>query len=126
LGLQTTPVSRVRLAQLLAYVAGHRTLYVTRARGWFWQKPWPAPVLLLTTFATEIVGTVFAAESWLMAPIGWGPALLIWGYALAWLLINDLVKVMAARLIRKACSLTELPGPRARTLANARVSAWCM
>ena len=85
-------------------VAGHSTLYVTRARGWFWQKPWPAPVLLLATFATEVVGTVFAAEGWLMTPIGWGPALLIWGYALAWFLVNDLVKVAAARLIRQAGS----------------------
>jgi H+-transporting ATPase len=104
-------------------VAGHSTLYVTRARGWFWQKPWPAPVLLLATFATEIVGTVFAAEGWLMAPIGWGPALVIWGYALAWFLINDLVKVMAARLIRKAGNLTDLPSPRTPTRATARVTA---
>jgi H+-transporting ATPase len=85
-------------------VAGHSTLYITRARGWFWQKPWPAPVLLWATFATEIVGTVFAAEGWLMTPIGWGPALLIWGYALAWFLINDLVKVAASRLIRQSSS----------------------
>jgi len=83
-------------------VAGHSTLYITRARGWFWQKPWPAPVLLVATFATEIVGTIFAAEGWLMAPIGWEPALLIWAYALAWFLVNDVVKVMVARLIRQA------------------------
>ena len=39
----------------------------------------------------------------------WGPiprmietaALLIWGYALAWFLVNDRVKVMAGRLIRQ-------------------------
>ena len=102
-------------------VAGHSTLYVTRARGWFWQRPWPAPVLLLATFATEIVGTIFAAEGWLMAPIGWGPALLIWAYALAWFLVNDLVKVMAGRLIRQAGTLTDMQGPR--TLVNARVPA---
>jgi H+-transporting ATPase len=82
-------------------VAGHSTLYITRARGWCWQRPWPAPVLLVATFATEIVGTIFAAEGWLMTPIGWGPALLIWAYALAWFLVNDLVKVTAGRLIRQ-------------------------
>ncbi len=80
-------------------VAGHSTLYITRARGWFWQKPWPAPVLFWATFGTEAVGTIFAAEGWLMTPIGWTYALMIWGYALAWFLINDLVKVTAARLI---------------------------
>jgi H+-transporting ATPase len=91
-------------------VAGHSTLYITRARGMFWKKPWPAPVLMWATFGTEIVGTVFAAEGWLMTPIGWWYALLIWGYALAWFLINDLVKVLAGRLIRQtsnnASSLT--------------------
>ena len=82
-------------------MAGHSTLYITRARGWFWQKPWPAPVLFAATFGTEIVGTIVAAQGWLMTPIGWWNALLIWGYALAWFLINDRVKVMAGRLIRQ-------------------------
>jgi len=82
-------------------VAGHSTLYITRARGWFWQKPWPAPVLFGATFATEIAGTVFAAEGWFMTPIGWEYALLVWGYALVWFLINDVVKVMATRLIQQ-------------------------
>ena len=104
-------------------VAGHSTLYITRARGWFWQKPWPAPVLLWATFATEVVGTVFAAQGWSMAPIGWGPALLIWLYALAWFLVNDFVKVMAARLIRKADTLTDVLGSGARAAVNAPGSA---
>ncbi len=93
-------------------VAGHSTLYVTRARGWFWQKPWPAPILFWSTFATEIIGTIFAAEGWLMAPIGWEYALLIWAYALAWFLVNDCVKVMAVRLLRQSGALAS---PSART-----------
>ncbi len=83
-------------------VAGHSTLYITRARGWFWQKPWPAPLLFWCTFATEIAGTCFAAEGWFMAPVGWANALLIWAYALAWFLVNDVVKVFANRLLRQA------------------------
>lgn len=85
-------------------VAGHSTLYITRARGYFWQKPWPAPILLWATFGTEIVGTIVAAEGWLMTPIGWSNALLIWVYALAWFLVNDLVKVKAVKLIRQTTS----------------------
>ena len=102
-------------------VVGHGTLYVTRARGWFWQKPWPASVLLLATFTTEDVGTVFAAEGWLRTPIGWGPALLIWGYALAWFFVNDLLKVAAGRLIRQAGSHSDhekLPAPSEAALAG--------
>ena len=26
-------------------IAGHSTLYITRTDGWFWQRPWPAPLL---------------------------------------------------------------------------------
>jgi H+-transporting ATPase len=82
-------------------VAGHSTLYITRARSMIRKKPWPAPILLFAAFGTEILGTVFAVEGWMMTPIGWWYALLIRGYALAWFLINDLVKVLAGRLIRQ-------------------------
>ena len=88
-------------------VAGHFTLYITRASGWFWQKPWPAPVLLGATFGTELVGTVFAAEGWLMPGIGWGASLLIWAYALFELFVCDAVKQLAERTMlsgRKAGS----------------------
>jgi H+-transporting ATPase len=82
-------------------VAGHSTLYLTRARGWFWQRPWPAPLLFGATFGTEILATLIAAEGWLMAPIGWTYALMIWGYALAWFLVNDGVKMATLRFLRQ-------------------------
>ena len=71
------------------------------ARGWFWQRPWPAPLLFGATFGTEILGTVIAAEGWLMAPIGWSYALMIWGYALAWFVVNDGVKMATLRFLRQ-------------------------
>jgi H+-transporting ATPase len=82
-------------------VAGHSTLYITRARGWFWERPWPAPLLFWATFGTEIMGTFIAAEGWLVTPIGWGYALLIWGYALAWLVVNDVVKMLTYRFLHQ-------------------------
>jgi H+-transporting ATPase len=30
-----------------------------------------------------------------MTPLGWGWALFVWGYALAWFLVNDRVKLIA-------------------------------
>jgi H+-transporting ATPase len=33
-----------------------------------------------------------------MTPIGWGWALLIWGYCLAWFFVNDGVKLGAYRI----------------------------
>lgn len=78
-------------------VAGHFTLYLTRSRGWFWQRPFPAPVLLTATLGTELMGTLFAAQGWLMAPIGWAAAGLIWAYALAAMVMNDALKMAASR-----------------------------
>ncbi len=81
-------------------VAGHMTLYITRVDGWFWQRPWPSPLLFWATFGTEIAGTLVAVYGFLVAPIGWTYALLVWAYALFWFLINDTVKVMLYRMLR--------------------------
>ena len=80
-------------------IAGHSTLYVTRQEGWFWQRPWPSPLLLGATFGTEVLGTLIAVYGWFVAPIGWAYALGIWAYALAWFLVNDAVKLLTHRLL---------------------------
>jgi H+-transporting ATPase len=85
-------------------VAGHSTLYITRAHGWFWQRPWPAPLLFGATFGTEIFGTLIAVYGFLITPIGWKYALWMWAYALAWFVFNDVVKIWAYRLLRQRAS----------------------
>jgi H+-transporting ATPase len=82
-------------------VAGHSTLYITRARGWFWQRPWPSPLLFGATFGTEILGTLIAVYGFLITPTGWKYALWMWVYALAWFVFNDAVKIGAYRLMRQ-------------------------
>jgi H+-transporting ATPase len=80
-------------------VAGHLTIYLTRNDGAIWQRPWPSWKLLVTTEATQVVGTLAAVYGWLVRPIGWPLALLVWGYALAWFLVNSLAKVTAYGLM---------------------------
>jgi H+-transporting ATPase len=80
-------------------VAGHSTLYVTRARGWFWEPPYPAPLLLAATFGTEVLGTLIAVYGVLIAPVAWEYALAMWGYALVWFIFNDAVKQWAYRVL---------------------------
>jgi H+-transporting ATPase len=80
-------------------IAGHSTLYITRTEGWFWQRPYPAPLLLGATFGTEILGTLIAVYGFLITPIGWEFALWMWAYALAWFVVNDVVKMLAYRLL---------------------------
>jgi H+-transporting ATPase len=78
-------------------VAGHLTIFVTRTRGPFWSIQ-PAPILLGAVLGTQLVATLITVYGLFMAPIGRGLALLVWGYALAWFLVNDQVKRVAYRI----------------------------
>lgn len=79
-------------------LAGHLTIFLTRTRGTFWSIH-PARILLLAVIGTQIVATLIAVYGLLMTPLGWGWALFVWGYALAWFIINDRVKLLAYRFI---------------------------
>ena len=78
-------------------VAGHLTIFVTRTRRAFWSIR-PAPILLAAVIGTQLVATLIAVYGIFMAPIGWGWALFIWGYALAWFFVNDRIKLAAYRV----------------------------
>jgi len=94
----TEPVIQ-SLLFLKLVIAGHSTLYICRSRGWFWQRPWPSPLLLTATFGTEIVGTLIAVYGIFITPVGWEYALLIWAYAFVWFLLADSVKVLLKRYL---------------------------
>jgi H+-transporting ATPase len=81
-------------------VAGHSTLYITRTSGWFWQRPFPSPLLFGATFGTEILGTLIAVYGFLITPVGWEYALWMWAYALAWFVVNDMIKKWAYQVLR--------------------------
>ncbi|MEQ8354066.1 MAG: plasma-membrane proton-efflux P-type ATPase [Kiloniellaceae bacterium] len=83
-------------------VAGHLTLYLTRNDGHFWERPWPSLKLFVTTEATQVVGTLAAVYGVFVEPIGWSLALVVWGYALVWFLINNMVKRFVLRLLKGA------------------------
>ncbi|KPV41054.1 metal ABC transporter ATPase [Thiohalorhabdus denitrificans] len=78
-------------------VAGHMTLFLTRQQGWFWQRPFPSATLFIALEATQVAGTLAAVYGFLMAPIGWVWAGIVWGYAIAWMVLLDGIKVLAYR-----------------------------
>ncbi len=82
-------------------LAGHSTLYITRSEGWFWQRPWPSPLLFWATFGTEIIGTLIAVYGFLITPIGWEYALWIWLYVLVWFVFNDGIKMWTYRALQR-------------------------
>ena len=90
------------LMYLKLSVAGHLTIFLTRTRGPFWSIR-PATILWAAVLGTQAVATYVAIFGFgLVTPLAWYWALLVWGYALAWFLVNDRVKLLACRLLDHA------------------------
>jgi H+-transporting ATPase len=85
------------LMYLKLSVAGHLTIFLTRTRGPFWSIR-PARILWMAVLGTQIIATLIAVFGLFMTPIGWEWAAFVWGYAIAWALINDRVKLLAYRI----------------------------
>jgi H+-transporting ATPase len=79
-------------------VAGHLTIFVTRTRKSFWSIR-PARILWLAVLGTQTIATLIAVYGLFMAPLGWGWALFVWGYALVWFLLNDRIKLLTYHVL---------------------------
>ena len=84
-------------------VAGHSTLYLTRAgKKHFWHKPYPSLKFFIPTFISRIIGTLIAVYGVFMEPIGWKYAAYMWMYATAWWFFNDTLKVYVYKILDKS------------------------
>ena len=80
-------------------VAGHLTIFLTRTRGPFWSIR-PARTLWIAVLGTQALATCIAVFGFgLVTPLAWYWALLVWGWALAWFLVNDRAKLLTYRLL---------------------------
>jgi H+-transporting ATPase len=80
-------------------VAGHLTIFVTRTRGPFWSIR-PARILWVAVLGTQLLATCIAIFGFgLVTPLDWYWALLVWGWALAWFLLNDRAKLLTYWLL---------------------------
>jgi H+-transporting ATPase len=73
--------------------AGQALLYVTRNRGFFWERPFPGRLHLAITLAEVGALALLATQGWLMAPI---PVSLLGGLlvlVLIFLVLADLLKI---------------------------------
>ena len=79
-------------------IAGHLTLFVARSRGPFWSRPWPAPIMLWTAIATKVLATLLVAFGLgLVTRISWGQIGFVWAYCLAFVFVEDWVKLLVYR-----------------------------
>jgi H+-transporting ATPase len=83
---------------LMLSVAGHLTIFQTRTRGPWWSIR-PARILLLAVVGTQTVATLICVFGFLVTPLWWGWAAFVWGYALAWFLVTDPVKLLAYHVL---------------------------
>ena len=110
---------------LMLSVAGHLTIFQTRTRGPWWSIR-PAPILLLAIVGTQAVATVICVLGFLVAPLWWGWAAMVWGYALVWFLVTDPVKLLAYRILDPAKAGPQQepkagPQPEAKAEAEGKV-----
>ena len=132
LGERVFPLDRLHIQTLMYLklsVAGHLTIFLTRTRGPFWSIR-PARILWIAVLGTQILATLIAVYGVFMTPLGWRWAMFVWGYALAWFLVNDRVKLLAYRifdptqaplLTKKPLDLTPQIAKRAYELYQQRV-----
>jgi len=98
---------KLDVAQIQTYVflkmavAGHLVLFVGRTKGHFWERPWPAPIMIWSAAATKLAATLLAAYGFgLITPITWPEIALVWGYSIVSAVVTDLVKVEVYRHMR--------------------------
>jgi H+-transporting ATPase len=94
--LLTAPQCRT-LAFMAILCGGNLTIYITRNRGFLFEKPLPEYKFFLATMFTQVVGTLIAVYGFGtddMRGIGWTHALYAWGYILIWFVLCILSKML--------------------------------
>jgi H+-transporting ATPase len=79
-------------------VGGHLSVFAARTRGPFWTMR-PSWILLGAVLGTQTLATLISVFGLFMAPLGWLPAAVVWGYCLVLFLIQDRVKLAAYRIL---------------------------
>ncbi|HEX9056964.1 MAG TPA: plasma-membrane proton-efflux P-type ATPase [Ktedonobacterales bacterium] len=74
-------------------LGGQLTIFVTRVRGPLWSSR-PGWMLIAVVLGVQAVATLIATSGLFMAGISWLWVLVIWGYDLSWLLIEDRLKLV--------------------------------
>ena len=100
---------------LLLSVAGHLTIFQTRTRGPWWSICPALHTRNPRSSGRRSLATAISVFGFLVTPLWWGWAALVWGYALSWFLVTDPLKLLAYRFFdpTKATSApTDSPLPR--------------
>ena len=96
-------------------VGGHLMLFLTRSSGAFWSPPFPNARLFWAIVATQVFAALMAAYGWRVPALPWRLVGLVWGYNLAWMVIEDVAKLGLYRELQARRMGTTLLQTRMRT-----------
>ncbi len=95
-----SPILLQSFIYLKLSVAGHLTIFVARTKGPFWSIK-PKRILFIAIIATQLIATLITVYGLLLPAMGWGLAIFVWVYALAFFIITDFLKVRLYKLFDK-------------------------
>ncbi|WKT59988.1 plasma-membrane proton-efflux P-type ATPase [Microbulbifer thermotolerans] len=98
--LSKDQIQTVVFLQIVA--GGHLLLFVVRARGAFFSRPWPASRLFGAIVGTQVLTVLMCGFGWLVPAIPWAIIGLVWLYMIAWMFVLDLVKRILYRHQQKS------------------------
>jgi H+-transporting ATPase len=75
---------------------------------------------LLAVVGTQVLATLICLFGFLVTPLWWGWAAMVWAYALAWFLLTDPVKLLAYRVLD---ATTAAPARQPNTLPRSATKA---
>jgi H+-transporting ATPase len=96
-GLDKPQLQTMMFLQLVA--GGHLMLFVTRTRNALWTPPHPNARLVLAIVLTQIVAVLMCAFGWLIPALSWHVIGLVWVYNLAWMLVQDVAKLILHQMV---------------------------
>ena len=90
-------------------IAGHLILFISRFKTkWFWQKPRPSMILLLSIFGTQVVAMIICNMGWLdMERISWTMIAFIWGYNIVWMFVYNAIRIVVERMFSSKAENTK-------------------
>ncbi|MGE4563882.1 MAG: plasma-membrane proton-efflux P-type ATPase, partial [Victivallaceae bacterium] len=98
-GVPITPDILQTMTFLQLVIGGHLLLFLTRSRDLFFSKPYPSWILFGAIVGTQILAALMAGFGVLVPQVPWALQGVIWEYNLCAMLVCDLVKVVAFRLM---------------------------
>lgn len=96
---QVGNLSQLQTIMFLQLVAGgHLLLFVTRQTRWFFERPFPAPILFWAIVITQVFAACACYFGWFVPRISLWMICEIWIYNIAWMFILNIIRMIIEKV----------------------------